>query len=177
MPAKSSATQYGSVAVTLHWISALLIVAAVGSGFFAAGMDSSLTKADILKLHVPLGIAIFGLTLVRIGWWMFVDKKPSPVPMPSWQKRSSGAVHFLFYVVIFTMTVSGMGMMMLSGASSIIFGGELAQLPEFRDYLPRKPHGIGARLIIALIVIHAGGALYHYRFKKDGVLGRMWFAS
>ncbi len=97
--------------------------------------------------------------------------------MPSWQDRSARAVHFLFYVVILGMTASGIGMMVLSGAGPIIFGAEAAVLPDFWDYLPRTPHGIGARALIALFVLHAGAALYHHFFKKGGLVGRMWFAK
>ena len=52
MPAKSSATQYGAVAVTLHWLSALLIVAMIVSGFRAAGTEDPAAKASILQLHI-----------------------------------------------------------------------------------------------------------------------------
>ncbi|MEM7501840.1 MAG: cytochrome b/b6 domain-containing protein, partial [Pseudomonadota bacterium] len=46
----------------------------------------------------------------------------------------------------------------------------------FWDYLPRRPHGLGARLMVALIVFHAGAALYHQFVMKDGLLRRMWYS-
>ncbi len=177
MAVKSSPTHYGTVAVTIHWLSALFIVMLIGSGFRAAGFEDSVAKAGILQFHVPFGVTILLLTLGRIGWWWFADKKPTSAPMPNWQDRSARAVHFLFYVVILGMTASGIGMMVLSGAGPIIFGGDAALLPDFWDYLPRTPHGIGARALIALFVLHAGAALYHHFFKKDGLLGRMWLAK
>ncbi len=177
MPAKSSATHYGTVAITIHWLSALLILAMIVTGFRATGTADSAAKASILQLHIPFGVAVLLLTLGRIGWWLFADNKPASVPMPNWQDRSSRAVHFLFYVVILGMAASGIGMMVLSGAGPIIFGSEPSSLPDFRDYLPRTPHGIGARLILVLFVAHAGAALYHHIFKKDGLLSRMWFAK
>ncbi len=97
--------------------------------------------------------------------------------MPSWQDRISRTVHFLFYVVILGMAANGIGMMALSGAGPIIFGGEASALPDFWDYPSRTPHGIGARLFLVLFVVHAGAALYHHMSKKDGLLGRMWFAK
>lgn len=97
--------------------------------------------------------------------------------MPTWQDRSSKTVHFLFYIAMLGMAASGIGMIALSGAGPIIFGGEASALPDFRDYLPRTPHGIGARLILVLFAIHVGAALYHHWFKKDGLLGRMWITK
>ena len=48
-------------------------------------------------------------------------------------------------------------------------------MPDFWNYKPRIRHGIGARLMVALFVFHAGAALYHHFVKKDGLLRRMWF--
>ena len=84
-------------------------------------------------------------------------------------------MHFLFYVVILGMAASGIGMMILSGAGPIIFSGSTETLPDFWEFLPRTPHGIGARVMIALLVLHVGAAIYHHFIKKDGLIGRMWF--
>lgn len=175
MAIKSSNAQYGSVAVFLHWLSAALVLALVATGLKAGGSEDAAAKVDLLQVHIPLGIAIGLLTLTRIAWWVFADKKPIAVPMPSWQDRLSRMVHFLFYVVILGMAASGIGLILLSGAGPAIFGGDAAKLVDFWNYPPRFPHGIGARILIALFVLHAGAALYHHVFTKDDALRRMWF--
>lgn len=177
MTLKSSSDRYGTVAVAIHWLSALLILGLIGSGFRAGGIEDATAKAAILRVHVPVGVAVLLLTLARVGWWLLADSKPVSVPMPSWQDRISRATHLLFYVVILGMAASGIGMMILSGAGPILFGGATEALPDFRDFKPRVPHGIGARVMIALLVAHAGAALYHHFLKRDGVLARMWFNS
>ena len=175
MSIKSTATHYGKVAVSIHWLSAFVIIVLIGTGFRATGIESTLAKAEVLQLHISFGVAILLLTVVRIGWWLFADKRPKAVPMSSWQDSSSRAIHYFFYVVILGMTASGIGMIILSGTGSIIFGGDPALLPDFEGYVPRTPHGIGARLMLLLFVVHVGAAFYHHIFKKDGLLSRMWF--
>ncbi len=176
MSVKSTHDNYGSVAVSIHWLSALLIIALLASGFRAADTANLAAKAQILGIHAPIGIAIMVLTLGRIGWWWFADRKPDPVDgMPTWQDWSARAVHLLFYVVILGMTASGIGMFILSGAGAILFGGAEGQLPDFWSFKPRVPHAIGARLMVALFVLHTGAALYHHLVKKDGLLRRIWF--
>jgi cytochrome b561 len=138
-------------------------------------MEDMAAKASILRIHLPLGIAISLLTLIRIGWWLWGDKKPEPVVMSCWQQQSARLIHTFFYVVILGMTASGIGMMILSGAGPIIFGDDVSLLPNFWDYSPRIPHGLGARIIIVLFVLHVGAALYHHIIKNDGLLKRMWF--
>lgn len=60
-------------------------------------------------------------------------------------------MHILFYIVILGMIAIGVGMMELSGAAPLIFGGDTRSLPDFWRYPPRLPHAIGARLLLALL--------------------------
>lgn len=132
--------------------------------------------AAILKLHIPIAAAVLTWTIWRIVWWWRFDRKPEPVAgSPHWQERAARGVHVLFYIVILGMIASGIGMFALSGAGPVIFGGEGA-LPDFWKYPPRVPHGIGARLLLALLAFHAGAALYHHFGHRDGLLQRMWFS-
>ena len=174
MSLKSTNSSYGPVAVTIHWISAVLIIALLGLGFRASDAADPEAKASILQIHATLGIAILLLTIGRIVWWR-LDRKPAPVGgSPAWQDLSARAVHLLFYIVILGMAASGIGMFVLSGAGPVVFGGE-GTLPDFTHYLPRVPHGLGARAMVVLLVLHAGAALYHHFVKRDATLRRMWF--
>ncbi len=171
----SNNSHYGTVAVTIHWLSALLILALLGSGFRAGQIIDPIAKADILRVHAPMGITILLLTLARIIWWWRHDTKPAALGnSPRWQEVSAKTVHVLFYIIILGMAASGIGMFVLSGAGAIIFGGAQAALPDFNLYPPRIPHGLGARAMVALLVLHAGAALYHHFFKRDVTLSRMW---
>jgi cytochrome b561 len=35
-------------------------------------------------------------------------------------------------------------------------------------------HLVGGLLVAAIVILHAGAALYHRLVKRDGVLARMW---
>jgi cytochrome b561 len=64
-----------------------------------------------------------------------------------------------------------------SGAAAAVFGEPGAALPQLTDYPPRVPHGLGARLPIALLVLYAGAALYHHFIRRDWLLRRMWYGG
>ncbi len=178
MSAKSSNTSYGYVAKSIHWVSLILIVALLASGFRAAETVDATAKAQILSAHAPLGIAILILTLLRLIWWWAIDTKPAIVETsPRWQERAARAVHILFYIIIFGMGASGIGMLVLSGAGPILFAGTEGTLPDFTLYAPRGPHGFGASAIVVLITVHAGAALYHHFVQRDATLRRMWFTK
>jgi cytochrome b561 len=177
MGLKSTSERYGAMIVMMHWLTALLMIVLIATGFRAANTVDPAAKAAILRVHVPIAIAVLALTVLRIGWWWGVDRKPDPVAgSPRWQERTAQTVHLLFYVVMFGMIASGIGMMALSGAAPTIFGGESALLPDFWKYPPRVPHGVGARLLLALVALHAAAALYHQFVRGDHLLRRMWFS-
>lgn len=174
MGAKSTPDRYGAVALSIHWIAAVLIVALIVTGFRVSGSTDLSAKAALLRFHAVFGVAILVLTLARIGWWWLADRKPSPVGGQSpMLQRVASMVHALFYIVIVGLAASGIGMMVLSGAGPIVFGGASGSLPDFWNYPPRVPHAIGVRLLIALLVLHVGGALYHHFIRRDRLLARM----
>jgi len=175
---KSTPTHYGYVSVTIHWLTAILILVSVVTGFRAGGSMDPVAKAALLRVHIPIAIVVLLLTLGRIVWWLFLDRKPRPVEgSPAWQEWLARCVHLLFYVVILGMVASGIGMLVLSGAGPTIFSGGSVELPNFLEYPPRIPHGLGAKLLIALLLAHVGAALYHHFVRHDGLLWRMWYGN
>ena len=172
---KSTTDRYGVIPVTIHWLTAILILVALASGFQAGDAPPD-AKAASLRMHIPAAVTALLLTVVRIGWWCFFDRKPLPVQgSPLWQERLARGVHLLLYVIILGMIASGIGMIVLSGAGPTIFGTAGAELPNFHQYPPRLPHGLGGRLLVALLLAHAGAALYHHFIRRDGLLWRMWY--
>jgi cytochrome b561 len=63
---KSRPDRYGAVAVSIHWLSAILILAPLGSGFQAANAMDAATKAGFLRFHIPVAITVLLLTALRI---------------------------------------------------------------------------------------------------------------
>lgn len=176
MAFRSMTDRYGAVAVTIHWLSAVLILVLLVSGFNAAGSPDAAAKAQALRLHISAGVLVLLLTLARLGWWWIFDQKPEPLAgTPLWQDRAARLVHVALVVVVLGMLASGIGMIVLSGAVPAVFGGAGAKMPDFHDFAPRAPHGLGAPLLIALIAAHTGAALWHHFIRRDGLLGRMWY--
>lgn len=176
MALKSTSDRYGQVAIAIHWISALLVVGALISGCRAADMTDAVAKASLLRFHAVAGITVLVLTLARLGWWWLADRKPDPAAgQKPFLTRAASIMHGLFYVLLLGMVASGIGMMVLSGAGAILFGGTGGVLPDFWNYPPRLPHGIGARALVALVILHSGAALYHQFVLRDRALARMGF--
>ena len=168
----STRDRYGSVAVVLHWSIAVLIALAVVSGFAAdaGGPDA----VNALRAHGVTALAAASLVVARIVWWVVADRRPAPVEGGGRvQHIAARTVHILFYVVILGMTASGIGMLAALDAAPALLAGDGASLPDFETVPPRAPHGIGARVLLALVALHTLAALYHQFVLNDGLLGRM----
>lgn len=172
MAMKSSANAYGWVAMTLHWVTALLIIGLIGSGLTATSLPGE-AKPGILSIHVPVGMLVLVLTLARIVWWWRFDRKPPPsAGSPKMQEIAARAVHILFYVAILALAASGLALVILSGAIDVLRSGEGA-LPDFWDYPPRAAHRVFAWSMVALLVVHVAAALWHHFARHDATLMRM----
>jgi cytochrome b561 len=172
MAPKSTSSQYGSVAIAIHWASALAVILAFAAGFVVANVSPPAEQGPILIAHVTLGLIVFALTLLRIVWWAVADRHPAaPADQPRWQVRAAQAVHLGLYVLLVLMASSGITTLILSGAVPTILGG--GPVPDFSGLIPRIAHGIMSKLLLALFVVHLGAALYHQLVRRDHLLARM----
>jgi cytochrome b561 len=171
---KSSSERYGRVAITLHWLSALMIVGLMIAGLRAADMTDPAAKAALLRIHAPMGTALLVLTLLRLVWWRLADSKPAdPAGTPHLQAMAARGVHGLLYLAVIGLAGSGIAMMVLSGAGDILFGTAPGPLPDFWDFAPRYGHAAMAWAMGILLVLHIGAAFYHQFVLKDRLLARM----
>jgi cytochrome b561 len=172
MSLRSSNTRYGSVAVTIHWLSAVLILALFSTGLLAAGQADPEAKLALVRFHVPLGTAVLVLTLLRIVWWWVADRRPAlPADQPRWQKFMAHAVHIALYLVVLLLASSGIATLVLSGALPAIIAG--TTLPDLETLLPRMVHGVASKVMLGLLALHIGAALWHQFIRRDHLLARM----
>ena len=113
-PAKSSADQFGKIGIGLHWISALLIIVLLGSGFRAGFATETDVKIAALQMHLPVAILVLVLTVFRLIWWWRFDKRPGPVMgVPPWQDGIARWTHRALYAVVILLLASGIAMSIL----------------------------------------------------------------
>lgn len=171
-------TRYHPLLVALHWLLAALIVLALigGSQSLAPTPNDDPAKVSALAAHMTVGIAILVLMFVRLGVRL---RAPAPAAADighSGLNRLAHAAHWLFYLLVFAMVASGIGLSLLAGLPDIVFGGSGAPLPEdFSVYTPRIVHGTVATLLGLMILGHVAAAIYHQVVRKDRLMRRMWF--
>lgn len=174
MPLKSTPTRYGAVAITIHWLTAAAIAGMLVSGLSAANTTDAATQFTLLRGHAVMGVLIGVLTLFRIVWWLFLDRRPADQPgLSRAQAVASHVVHYGLYGVILVMVASGLATVVLTGANLQLFGAAPLPLPDFSLAPPMTVHGLVSRLLIALLLGHVGAALWHQFGRRDRLLARM----
>ena len=69
--------RYDAMAIALHWLTALLIVANLTLGLSMVGLPISPRKLHWYLWHKSIGITIFALTSLRLAWRAL--RPPPPV--------------------------------------------------------------------------------------------------
>lgn len=177
MNVKNSSTQYGIVAKILHWLMALLIIAAWVVGIYMVQLpDTDLNRHTIYDAHKSFGMIILMLAVIRIAWRMYnIRPKNPPIARPL--LFAAHAVHYGLYLCMFIQPLSGWALSSAAGYTPTLFGWF-----TFPSLVPPNPsmvhtyaeiHEINAWVLCALFLLHVGGALYHYFIVKDNTVQRM----
>ncbi len=167
--------RYSRASIVLHWLVALLVmVALVAGGQFLEKMENTdPEKIFALRGHMTAGMVIGILMLWRL-WVRFRSPKPAKVSAGNAIFDWLGSLtHFLLYLFIFAMVASGIGMSVLASLPEVVFQGVGSLPATFHDLPPRQVHGIVAKLLAGLIILHILASLFHQFILKDRLLGRM----
>jgi cytochrome b561 len=114
------------------------------------------------------------LTLFRLGWWAFADRKPAVVRgLPAIEALAMRAVHVLLYVAVLVLAASGVALVAASGAGAALFGAAGGAPPDFPAFSPFYAHATAAFTLLALLALHIGAALARQLLRGDRLLARM----
>ena len=173
--------RYDPVAVTLHWLIALSIIAMIPLGFFMGDLPMSI-RFDAYALHKSIGITVLALSIFRLIWRLMNPPPALPLTMSASEKFLAQSAHWFLYFLIVAMPLSGW--LMVSAAPKYptvyFWTGEVPFIPMppdidakatarfFAIYHQRFAYGA-----LFLIIVHVGAALKHHFINRDTVLLRM----
>ncbi|MGD9665524.1 MAG: cytochrome b [Novosphingobium sp.] len=171
--------KYSHVAMVLHWLIALCIIA----NWIIAQVAEGLPKAEeqaLMGTHLAIGMTVLILTVLRIIWRL-MHKPPPPNPNHAkWERVLAQIVHKLFYVLMLGLPLSGYFMVQTgTGGYDISMFGlfdfpgiTMAKNHDAHEAL-EGVHEVFANAMLALFVLHVVGAWKHQLFDRDGTVLRM----
>src|SRR5215213_7524166 len=113
--------RYSRVAVWLHWIIALLIVLNLALGFSHEDFDKP-ASAAMMSVHKASGLTILLLSLTRLGWRLGHRPPPFDPVMKAWETGVARLVHWLFYLLLIALPLSGWMIVSTRGRATSWFG-------------------------------------------------------
>lgn len=172
----SRPTRYGVVAISFHWVMALLVVVMLGVGLYMAELPLSPTKFEIYQMHKSAGVLVLLLAVGRLAWRVTHPGPVLPAGTPGWQKGLAHATHWSLYLLLLGLPLTGWLFSDAMGYHPNLFGVPLPVLmqpnAEWGAEL-KEAHEIGASVLMFLLGLHVAGALKQHFVAKTDVLQRM----
>jgi cytochrome b561 len=166
--------RYSATAQLFHWLTALLVIAAYivspgGSETRIYAQANDFTRG----LHELIGISVFTLTLMRMGWRALFPPPKAP-EMPAWMELGARLGHWAIYALLVLVPLTAILGAWLEGhpLTLLAVGNIQPWLPQSRPLglWLADLHGWLGNVLIWLAGFHAAAALYHHFWRRDTVL-------
>ena len=176
-PLVRSHARFDRVSMAFHWLTVLVILWMFASAW-AIGLATDPAGAQrMLAVHRSMGVVLWFVTLARLAWRLrFAETPPLPADLPAAQKLAARLNEAALYAILLIQPLSGLAQSLARGKPFVLFGLEVPKLMA-RDKaaagLFHSVHELTADLLIAVIALHVGAALFHGLVRRDGVLRSM----
>jgi cytochrome b561 len=168
---------FGTPARLLHWLTLLLLLGSFGLGLTMVELPVSPQKLKFYSWHKWIGVTVFFLVVLRLGWRSLNVQPGYPARMPPWERRAARLMHWFIYLLLLAIPLSGWVMSSALGFSTVYLG--IWQLPDL--VAKNKPlgealktvHYILNKTLLVAVGLHAVAALKHHFLDRDQVLRSM----
>ncbi len=179
--------RYGTVAMSLHWLIAVLLIGNICLGLYFSDLPhADPNKFALVQLHKSIGLTVLVLSVARLIWRLINPVPPLPRSMSAPLRFLAHASHFILYFLMIAIPLSGWLLVSSSplGLPTMYFGlfswphiWFIADLAREQKILLRDNftlvHVVLAWSAIVLLPLHIAAALFHQFIRGDDVLKRM----
>lgn len=159
--------RYSNTAVTMHWITVILVLAQAYFGFTFALSEPGPTRDAIFIWHKTTGVVILLMALARLAYRLKNPPPPFPPELPAWERLAAVWNHRLFYLLLIAMPIVGFIAVSgyANGPTTPLLGGiavpVIPGISKETGDLAGEVHELAAYLLVLLILLHVGAALKH----------------
>ena len=173
---KNTQEAFGYIAILLHWIMAILIIALLILGLYMTSLPVGLQKLKLYGWHKELGVLALALVMLRILWRM--SNITPALLLPKWEVIAARMTHLTFYFLMISLPLTGWMMSSAAGLPVSFFGlfvlPDLVSPNENLRMILQVSHEWLGYAMIAFICLHVAAALKHHFINKDDILRRMF---
>jgi cytochrome b561 len=177
-PAVKPSGRYTLTAQALHWITATLMFIVLPVAWVMMNMPEEAPRRSLLfTLHKSIGLTIVMIVAIRLVWRA---RHPAPAlgaRLNSWEKGAAIVSHWMLYVILIGMPVSGYLLDTAGGYPISYFGlfsvPVFSKSPAFASAATWVHVVVGQWVVYSLILLHVAATVWHVSVRRDGVLDRM----
>lgn len=172
-------SRYTGTARGLHWLMAVFILLTIPAGLVMVqpGLDRSLQNG-LFIYHKNIGVLLLILIVGRLVWRLRNPPPAKPSSLTPIQARIAEFTHIAMYALLFLVPIAGYVRVKAGGfpieSLDALSIPSLVPRSEALVEVAKTVHYGAGLLLIALIAMHIGAALFHGVVKQDGVFSRMW---
>lgn len=179
MRIKNTESGYGIVAITFHWVMALIMIGLLALGIYMTRLPDSDGKFQWYTIHKSFGLIILALVFFRLAW-RHLNQQPG-LMVPWFERVLANTVKWLLYFSMIAMPLSGW-LMSSAGGYEIHFFNWFVVPPLVAPNQDLASifalfHEWAGYTLIGVIVLHMLGAYKHHFYNKDNLLKRMIFPN
>ena len=170
---QNTAQKYGKIAKYLHWLIAAFIICLLFAGFTMINLTPSPQKWQIYGIHKATGLLVLSLVFIRFIWRIINVTVDFAYHLPFWMKIAANLSHYLLYITMFVMPLSGIGMSLFGGHEISFYGLFVIKAFTLNLIIAKffaLLHFYSAILLVFLITLHITAAIYHHVVLKDDTL-------
>lgn len=173
-PAETQGLRHDSTTITLHWVTAILVVVLWTIGQTVDFPPTAALRTDYLSLHITLGVVLGIVLLARLAWRL--TRRNSPPPLDhGLLLLIARLTHWSLYVLLILTVALGIATAWTRGDTVFYLFTIPAYDPGNRA-LMRMIHGwhaLAANTVLIVAGVHAAAALFHHFIMRDATLRRM----
>ena len=170
--------RYTATAQALHWVVAVLMFVVVPLAWVMVNLPRTAPwREELYTLHKSIGLTILALVAVRLAWRATHPAPALPGRMARWEQAGAFASHWLLYLILVGMPVSGY-LLSAAGGNPVTYF-DLFTLPGLSTSPALRRAAIwihvvtGQWAVYGLVVLHLIATAWHVVVRRDGVLDRM----
>jgi cytochrome b561 len=169
--------RYGIVSLTIHWLTAIFVLAGWLLGTFLDDFPRTL-HGPMFVAHMTLGQCVLALLVLRLAWRLVdLPLPPEKTRFGRLQEQAATLAHYLLYVLLLAVPCLGIAVQLSRGHALPVFGIWDVASPWPADRVVARAafrtHEYLANTLVALAAIHAVAALMHHFVLGDRTLERM----
>jgi cytochrome b561 len=160
----------------LHWLTAVLVFAALFIGFVM--VNSVGRYAGLVALHKTLGVVILMVVLLRVANRLTHRAPPLPAGIGALERKVVLVSELSLYALLLLQPLLGWAMVSAAGGPVAVFSVRLPRIAPFDTqvfWILRQAHSVVAYALMAVIAAHISAVLLHTVTLRDRMIERMTF--